>query len=691
MKRPVVVCDTECFINYWSIGFSSVDSGRRKVYELTPNSDLDRRAVAGIFRKYRVITFNGNGYDIPMILSAMTPGITNEELKRRSDDLIQLRVPPWVFMEAHRLSIPEFFDHIDLQQVNPGAPTMPSLKLCGGRLHSQTIQDLPIDVAATLTPQQIDQIRAYHGNDLALTTDMYQELLPQIDIREHMSEQYGVDLRSKSDAQIAEAVIKVELERRTRRKVYRPKGEIEPFRYKVPSYIRFESQELRELLSRIRRIDFEVDDGGAVVMPKFLSERNIVIGGSTYRMGIGGLHSTEESTTVIPDADHLLLDRDVTSYYPSIIITQGLYPAHLGPAFLDVYREIFKVRLAAKAAGNKNVAESLKIVLNGAFGKLGSKFSIIYSPHLMIQVTLTGQLALLMLIEQFERSGIRVVSANTDGIVSVVPKSLHWKFNAHVWDWETDTGFGTEESAYRALHSRDVNNYVAVTTTGKVKTKGVFTSSGRLLPAASGLKKNPAAQIAIDAAVKFLQDGTPVETTINDCADVRKFVVLRRVNGGATERVDFVAAGIDGKQVVNGHSGIIGKVIRWYYSTDKVGPLFYAKDGKTVPRSEGAVPIMSFDLEHTCPDDLDRDWYIREAYALLQDVGYSSVDPSLRGRSGTTFARMPSQKTIHTVVLATGIALCGKARESIREPWNEVDGVPLGQRICSKCRKAGEL
>lgn len=64
---------------------------------------------------------------------------------------------------------------------------------------------------------------------------------------------------------------------------------------------------------------------------------------------------------------------------------------------------------------------TFKIVLNGTFGKLGSKYSFLYSPNLMIQVTITGQLALLMLIEALEAAGISVVSANTDGIVSRCP------------------------------------------------------------------------------------------------------------------------------------------------------------------------------------------------------------------------------------------------------------------------------
>ena len=58
------------------------------------------------------------------------------------------------------------------------------------------------------------------------------------------------------------------------------------------------------------------------------------------------------------------------------------------------------------------------------------------------------------------------------------------------------TGFKTENTQYRAIHSRDVNNYVAVKTDGKAKTKGEF--------ATTGLMKNPSNQVCVDAVVEYL-------------------------------------------------------------------------------------------------------------------------------------------------------------------------------------------
>jgi hypothetical protein len=86
-----------------------------------------------------------------------------------------------------------------------------------------------------------------------------------------------------------------------------------------------------------------------------------------------------------------------------------------------------------------------------------------------------------MLIEQMELRGMHVVSANTDGFVTKVPRDRRWQFNATCFDWELRTGFNTEETEYQSLHSRDINNYVALANDNgkiKVKTKGTFASSG---------------------------------------------------------------------------------------------------------------------------------------------------------------------------------------------------------------------
>ncbi len=345
-KRPECVTDSECYVNYWSIGFRATD-GRRRVFELFDGNPLDRQGIATIFRNWRVYSFNGIRYDVPMIMLAMS-GASNGELKQFSDDLIQSGVPYWTLMNRKNLTVPDYIDHIDLMNVSPGAAQMVSLKMYAGRLHSRKMQELPIEIDEHIGPTERQIIRDYHINDLDVTLDLKNDLKAQLELRALMSDEYGVDLRSKSDAQIAEAVIKHELEKTLGRRVYPPDIKQDYFHYQVPAYARYETPELQEALEFIRTVRLKIKYDGGVDAPDRLKKLLIRIGGTSYQMGLGGLHSQEANVSHYSDDECVLLDRDVTSYYPKSILLQGMYPKHLGPAFLKVYESIYHERIAAK-------------------------------------------------------------------------------------------------------------------------------------------------------------------------------------------------------------------------------------------------------------------------------------------------------------------------------------------------------
>lgn len=594
---PTLILDTEVFGDYFLAAFMDADTGAVQHFEMYPPSftddgdtipgaALDTDALAEVVRGNRLVTFNGANFDMPIVSEAVA-GASCATLKRIADAIIKNNKKWWTLGIT-----PVECDHVDLIEVAPGVA---SLKAYGARLHTRRLQDLPIDPDASIAPEQRELLRSYCDNDLAITLALYRQLEPQIGLREQMGQVYGMDLRSKSDAQIAEAVLRQEVERILGRRLVKP--ETQPgdrFSFAVPAWVSFATDPLREVLDTVAGAAFTIAPNGAVTMPDDIAGLRITIGGSTYRMGIGGLHSSEKTVAHRADADHLLVDRDVTSYYPSIILRCGLAPEHMGAAFTTVYRRLVERRVAAKRAGETVTADALKIAVNGSFGKLGSPYSILYSPKLLIQTTLTGQLALLMLIEALEAAGIPVVSANTDGIVIRCPRAQAWEMEAIVWRWEQATGFGTEETEYAALYSRDVNNYIAVKPSGSVKLKGAY--------APAGIAKHPANEIAVAAAVLYLVRGTPVEQTVRECRDVRKFVTVRQVKGGAVKGDTY-----------------LGRVVRWYYARGATGTITYQVNGYTVPRSEGARPLM--ELPDALPADLDHDWYIAEARSILAEVG----------------------------------------------------------------------
>lgn len=590
------IFDCEVYRDYFLAAFRDVDTGEVSTFEQYDGHPLDVRGLRRTMSANTVVSFNGKRFDAPIVAYAIS-GADCLELKKLCDAIIGKNLQPWQVANLFGFDIPEDWDHIDLFDVAPG---MASLKIYAGRLHSKKLQDLPIEPDASITEDLRPLLRDYCVNgDTVATLDLLNKLRPQIELREAMSKEYKIDLRSKSDAQIAEAVIKAQVGKILARKVERPV--IPPgtaYKYKPPFWLNFQTPQLCEALRIASTAEFFVADSGAMLMPKELGSLKIAIGQSTYQMGIGGLHSTESCIAHHADDDTILVDRDVASYYPAIILGCNLFPKHLGNAFLKVYRTLVNRRLDAKHSGDKVTADALKITINGSFGKLGSKWSALYSPDLLIQTTVTGQLALLMLIEMLEVNGIAVVSANTDGVVIKCPKALIGAMDACVATWEMFTGFETEATYYRAVYSRDVNNYIAIKTDGGAKMKGVY--------APAALQKNPTNEICAEAVVKFLKTGKDIDQTIRECSDVRKFVTIRQVKGGGVDQ----------------GGEYLGRAVRWYYSKGVEGPLRYKVNGYTVPKSDGARPLMQ--LPDALPDDVDRDWYIREAFSILDEIGFCS-------------------------------------------------------------------
>lgn len=270
----------------------------------------------------------------------------------------------------------------------------------------------------------------------------------------------------------------------------------------------------------------------------------------------------------------------------------------------------------------KVINEGGKLNLNGSFGKLGSVFSPLFSPDLLLTVTLTGQLSLLMLIERLERAGIAVVSGNTDGIVIKPHKDRIDDLRAIVKRWEKDTGFGMEQAEYTALYAASVNNYIALKKGGGAKRKGHYAKSGL------EEKKNPTMDICSEAAVEFLEKGTPLGQTIRACRDIRKFVTVRTVNGGAVYGVREVEyerrSEKTGKVLKPGtrfdgsDAEYLGKAIRFYYSTESIGAIHYKSNLNKVPKSDGAKPLMQ--LPDEFPSDVNFAAYVREARQILHDI-----------------------------------------------------------------------
>ena len=181
-----------------------------------------------------------------MFLKAAIAGFDNGKLKALSDDIIVNDLRAWDAERKYALPQCLFIDHIDLIEVAPGKA---GLKIYGGRLHSKRMQDLPVEPDALITDEQRGFLSPYCVNDLDTTIDLFRKLQPQIELRERMSGEYEVDLRSKSDAQIAEALIRKQIEAIKGERIDRPSFPSSySFKYDPPAYVRFDHHDLRRAL-----------------------------------------------------------------------------------------------------------------------------------------------------------------------------------------------------------------------------------------------------------------------------------------------------------------------------------------------------------------------------------------------------------------------------------------------------------
>lgn len=592
----ILIFDSECFKNYFLIAFK--DTKTKKIILFIP--PFNQFKLSWIMHNYTCVGFNSLKYDLPLLwLSYKTQD--TKTLKEASNALINGMWYKELQKEFDFTIHPTA--HIDLIEV---APLRGSLKLYGARLHAKRIQDVPWGGNNSLEDWQIPVTQDYCINDLDTTELLFDNLTEQLKLRTDLSREYRQDLMSKSDAQIAEAVIGSELMRLKGKYPSKPKIESEAIhKFNVPENMFFQTEYMQEILKTIAAADFGINENGRLESPKEIQNLKINIGNSIYRMGIGGLHSSEESRAVKAN-DCELVDVDVASYYPAIVIQNKLFPKHLSEDFLTVYKGLVDRRLEAKKLKNIAVSENLKVTINGTFGKTGSPFSILYAPEMTIQITVGGQLYLLMLIERLELVGIPVVSANTDGILIKCPINKKDEMQRIVKEWETTTGFITDETNYKAVFSRDVNAYLAIKENGEVKGKNILYDPWNGKSAKDRywrFQKNPNAQICVEAIENLIVRYIPIEKTIRECTDMKKFVSVKNVKGGAHRNGEY-----------------LGKVVRWYMAKDEQGTINYILNGNKVPDTEGAVALM--DLPDELPTNINFDWYIQRANEMLQDIGY---------------------------------------------------------------------
>ena len=372
--------------------------------------------------------------------------------------------------------------------------------------------------------------------------------------------------------------------------------EIAEFRKKIP----FAEVEVNELKSGKKSYYFTWNIAEAL---------NVVVNGHEYVFGVGGIHSSVEPSLVESNDEFVIIDLDVTSYYPNLAIKNTLFPKHLSDQFCKTYEALFEERKTYAKGSPENGA--IKLALNATYGNSNNQYSPFYDPQYTMAITVNGQLSLCMLLEEILKlKDATSVQSNTDGITFRVRREDSEKVNELTREWERITGLEMERADYSAMYIRDVNSYIGIYEgSDKFKAKGAYEVT-------DAHHKNQSAKIVQKAAQAHLIKGVSVEDFIKNHEDKYDFMLRTKIPKNF-KLVSVDEEGIDHKEQ---------NITRYYVSTSekartliKVMPPLKGKEDKGDRRNEieaGRKCIVCnniLDFE----GEIDYDYYIEATEKLI--------------------------------------------------------------------------
>ena len=503
--------DVECYSNCFMVTFKHKETGkinRFTIFADTKTSytvnDYDKLvAFCNRPKELWFVSYNGYMYDNQILnfiilnywtLKKRTPKEICKEIYKVSQDFFAAQRNGGYY---NRFKYHNFFNKIDLMRVAGlhKLSTLKGLKQLAVQLKHPRIQDLPIKFDKPIMREELAKLAEYNLNDVDITEAVYKgqmvyndsPFLPKrkratglaemVRLRKAITDQYGVDVMNQDKSGMANKLLESIYSKKTEIPISefkegRTKRAFVRFSDAIFDTIKFQTKELNDYL------DFLKDQTVITNVGKItIKLPTLWFGGLEYQFSAGGLHSVDNGAYFESTPTHAIIDADAASFHPRVIINHRICPAHLdADAFIEIVEEQTDGRIIDKkkakeykASGDKNLqgvyetaADTKKIVINSIFGKTGSETSWLYDPLAMIQVTINNQLYIMMLAERFVMAGFKVISANTDGLTTIVERGREDEYYECCKEWEKQTRFELEYAYYRKYMRTNVNNYLVL-------------------------------------------------------------------------------------------------------------------------------------------------------------------------------------------------------------------------------------
>lgn len=514
-----------------------------------------------------------------------------------------------------------WFDTFDILTMLYSNKLRVGLKEIQVTMQYPNVQEFVCDWTKPLPLEDFDSMIDYNINDIESTSELLNRCKKDVDLRIAIEDEYGVRVLSKDGVNIGMKILTQKYLEKTGLtwqdiKDLRSPMSVIPLKDVILPFIKYDSPILQRVLEDMKN---------QIVSPGRKGyENKFVFNNLRYSVGVGGIHSVNSPEIIIPRDDEMLIDIDVASLYPSMLIEYEFYPRHLGKEFLEVYKQIKDERIEAKHNGDKVKNETLKLALNGLSGNLQNEHNFCYSPFAVMQIRINGQLLLLMLAEKLTQIGCRIVQANTDGLFVLLKKDAYSKVNSICREWEQLTKLTLEEDRFKAMYQYAINDYFAITEDNKVKEKGMFITAVKL-------GKGLTPKIIPKAVISFFKDGISVEDTIKNCTDIRDFLMSEKTGkqwhveymNEEQQRTNRFYASTNGgylwKWKDTGHKE--GEIIT--YTEPYVGERKYkasARQYQNMLTASGVTLLNKFDNKPIEERKINYRYYIMEAYKIIRDL-----------------------------------------------------------------------
>lgn len=495
-----------------------------------------------------------------------------------------------------------WFDTFDILTMLYSNKLRVGLKEIQVTMQYPNVQEFVCDWTKPLPLEDFDSMIDYNINDIESTSELLNRCKKDVDLRIAIEDEYGVRVLSKDGVNIGMKILTQKYLEKTGLtwqdiKDLRSPMSVIPLKDVILPFIKYDSPILQRVLDDMKN---------QIVSPGRKGyENKFVFNNLRYSVGVGGIHSVNSPEIIIPRDDEMLIDIDVASLYPSMLIEYEFYPKHLGKEFLEVYKQIKDERIEAKHNGDKVKNETLKLALNGLSGNLQNEHNFCYSPFAVMQIRINGQLLLLMLAEKLTQIGCRIVQANTDGLFVLLKKDAYSKVNSICREWEQLTKLTLEEDRFKAMYQYAINDYFAITEDNKVKEKGMFITAVKL-------GKGLTPKIIPKAVISFFKDGISVEDTIKNCTDIRDFLMSEKT--GKQWHVEYMN---EEQQRTNRFYASTngGYLWKWKYSNDSD-----IKSYQNMLTASGVTLLNKFDDKPIEERKINYRYYIMEAYKIIRDL-----------------------------------------------------------------------